>query len=143
MTSARCCGSASTPIIAVPGTLALGSARNSSRVWGVQITPYFFSPSLGPSRLLVVPAWRPRTPISVGPTLEVSPLVTPWQVTQALVVTSSLPRSGSPLRSPAWAAGAQNRVASASRRMDRIADIDVGSPEYGGRNPPPQNRTRY
>src|SRR5580658_11206183 len=96
MTSARCCGSVRIPAMGVPGTLALGLVRNSSRVSALQITPYFFMFSLGPRRLFLVPAWRPTTPTRLGPTFEVSSLVTAWQVGQELDIKRALPAAASP-----------------------------------------------
>ena len=93
------CGSVRMPAIAVPGTLAFGLARNSSKVSALQVTPYFFRFSLGPKRLCVVPALRPTTPTRLGPTFELSSLVTPWQAGQPLAMNSSLPLAASPLAS--------------------------------------------
>src|SRR5436190_4147708 len=117
------------PAIAVPGTLALGLTRNSSSVSALQVTPYFFMFSLGPKRLGVVPALRPTTPTRLGPTFALSSFVTPWQAGQPLASNSCLPLTASPLTSLAYAAGVAKRAATANKRMRRIADIALSSPE--------------
>src|SRR5262249_12312849 len=132
--------------------MASGLDRNTSRVSALQVTPWFFSFSLGPRRLLTVPALRPTTPNRLGPTIvaELASAVEPWQVEQ-LARNSTLPLAASPFVSPAEAAGLSlvgaagvllaqaasvvSRAVSANRGRGRIADMDLGSPEYGADKP--------
>src|SRR5262245_42767889 len=128
------------PAIAVSGSsTASGLARNTSRVSVLQVTPYFFRFSLGPRRLLTVPALRPTTPNRLGPTIvaELSSLATPWQVLQvdmnsasplaasplAASLLGASPLAASPITSAEIHADVASRAVSASRRMGRIADM--------------------
>src|SRR5690606_431898 len=114
---------------------------NSFSVSTVQVTPNFLRFSLAPKMLGVVPAFRPRTPKRLGPTVEASPSLTVWQATQDLVMNSSLPLAASPdwaSSPPAPAAEAASRAARANMWASRIADIGRKlSQKTGAQKPQP------
>src|SRR5688500_3013261 len=106
--------------IMVPGTLPIGLARNSSRVFAFHVTPCFFRASVYIGKSFTVAALRPTMPASVGPvTGPPGSVVVEWQTTQS--------RSNTALPWAALAAKAGGVVsadASISTRKERLTDMD-------------------